>query len=62
MALLDSQFATLQEPTGDEHPIIVDIDRPPAGIVTEILRRLKARGGHDGRTPEAAAARMGKRQ
>lgn len=68
LALLASQFATLQEPTGDEHPIIVDIDRPPAAIVTEILRRLKARGGHDGRNespvraPEAAEARMGKRQ
>src|SRR6185437_13047074 len=25
VALLDSQFATLQEPTPDEHPIIVDV-------------------------------------
>jgi gluconokinase len=25
VALLDSQFATLQEPTADEHPITVDV-------------------------------------
>jgi len=68
LALLESQFATLQEPTEDEHPIIVDIGRPPAGIVTEILRRLKARRGLDGcdelpmRAPDAVEVRTGKRQ
>ena len=29
VALLDSQFATLQEPTPDEHPIIVDVGGRP---------------------------------
>jgi gluconate kinase len=29
VALLDSQFATLQEPMPDEHPIIVDVGSRP---------------------------------
>ena len=28
-SLLDSQFATLQEPAADERPVIVDIGAPP---------------------------------
>lgn len=43
VALLDSQFATLQEPTPDEHPIIVDISGRPSDIAAEIVRRLKGR-------------------
>ncbi|SKA20119.1 gluconate kinase, SKI family [Enhydrobacter aerosaccus] len=43
VALLDSQFATLEEPAADEHPIIVDIGGRPAEIVAEILRQLRAR-------------------
>ena len=43
VALLDSQFATLEEPTPDEHPIIVDIGGKPADIVHEIVRHLAAR-------------------
>jgi gluconokinase len=39
-ALLDSQFATLQEPTPDEHPLIVDVGGRPAEIVAEIVRQL----------------------
>ena len=40
LGLLDSQFATLQEPGPDEHPIIVDVRGGPSDIVAEILRRL----------------------
>jgi len=46
-ALLDSQFATLQEPTSDEHPIVVDADRRPAEIATEIVRQLEQRYSRD---------------
>jgi gluconokinase len=43
IALLDSQFATLEEPTPDEHPIIVDVGGKPAEIVQEIVRQLEER-------------------
>jgi gluconokinase len=43
VALLDSQFATLEEPTPDEHPIIVDIGGKPAEIAHEIVCRLEDR-------------------
>jgi len=43
VALLDSQFATLEEPTPDEHPIIVDIAGKPAEIAHEIVCRLEDR-------------------
>lgn len=42
VGLLDSQFATLQEPAEDERPIVVDIGPAPAEIVSDILRRLRA--------------------
>jgi len=45
VALLDSQFATLQEPTADEHPITVDVGGKPMEIVAEIVRRLEERHG-----------------
>jgi gluconokinase len=59
VALLDSQFATLQEPTPDEHPIAVDVEGRPAEIVAEIVHRLEQRqspsvsneGISGGRTP-----------
>ncbi|WP_422036585.1 gluconokinase [Reyranella sp.] len=38
--LLDSQFATLEEPAQDERPIRVDIQASPSLIVDEIVRRL----------------------
>jgi carbohydrate kinase (thermoresistant glucokinase family) len=41
VALLDSQFADLQEPTPDEHPVIVDIGERPADTVTEIVHQLE---------------------
>jgi carbohydrate kinase (thermoresistant glucokinase family) len=43
VALLDSQFATLEEPTPDEHPIIVDVGGKPAEIAHEIVCRLDER-------------------
>lgn len=42
-ALLDSQFATLEEPGPDENPIVVDVSGQPAEIVAEIVRQLAAR-------------------
>ncbi len=42
-ALLDSQFATLEEPGPDEHPITVSVAPPPDAIVDEVVRQLKER-------------------
>src|SRR5262245_19824036 len=39
-SLLDSQFATLEEPQPDEHPIVVSIVPHPRQIVEEIVKRL----------------------
>ena len=39
-ALLDTQFATLQEPAPEERAIVVDVGGTPAEIVDEIVRRL----------------------
>jgi gluconokinase len=49
MALLDSQFATLQEPTPDEHAIAVDVGGRPAEIVEEIVHQLEQRQSGDRR-------------
>ena len=43
VALLDSQFATLQEPDADENAIVVDVGARPAEIVARIVRELEAR-------------------
>jgi gluconokinase len=43
VALLDSQFATLQEPTPDEHPITVDVGGRPAEIAEKIVQQLEQR-------------------
>lgn len=43
-ALLDSQFASLEEPTEDERPVTVGVDRAPGVVVAEILERLASRG------------------
>jgi carbohydrate kinase (thermoresistant glucokinase family) len=40
-SLLDSQFATLEEPTADEHPIVVDVTGTPDDIAAEALAQLK---------------------
>ena len=42
-ALLQSQFATLQEPTSDERPIVIDVDGPPGEIADRIVRELQFR-------------------
>ena len=42
VALLDTQFETLEEPTPDERPIIVDVGGKPAEIAHEIVRQLEA--------------------
>jgi gluconokinase len=54
-SLLDSQFAALEEPQSDEHPIVVSIIPHPREIVEEIVKRL----GEDASPspPEIAAAR-----
>jgi gluconate kinase len=38
--LLDSQLATLQEPTPDENPLIIDIGPPPDTLVATILKAI----------------------
>jgi gluconokinase len=38
--LLDSQFATLEEPQASEHPIVVSIDAPTRAIVETIVAKL----------------------
>jgi carbohydrate kinase (thermoresistant glucokinase family) len=43
VALLDSQFATLEEPGPDEDPIVADVSGSPEEIVAEILRQLEGR-------------------
>ena len=45
-ALLDSQFATLEPPTPDEHAVILDISHPPAELVEEAMKSI---------TPETAS-------
>jgi carbohydrate kinase (thermoresistant glucokinase family) len=42
-ALLDSQFATLEEPGVDEHPIVVDIGGSAEATIAEAVRRLQER-------------------
>jgi gluconokinase len=39
-ALLDSQFATLEEPQPDEHPIVVSIGAHPREVVEQIVKKL----------------------
>ena len=40
-ALLDSQFAALEEPGPDEHPIVVDIGLPPGETVRSIIEKIQ---------------------
>jgi carbohydrate kinase (thermoresistant glucokinase family) len=42
-ALLDSQFATLEEPGDDEHPVVVSIAPPPDAIIDAVVRQLQER-------------------
>lgn len=43
-ALLDSQFATLEEPTADEWPIIAPIELSPRRIIEHILASMAQAG------------------
>jgi carbohydrate kinase (thermoresistant glucokinase family) len=43
VALLDSQFGTLEEPTLDEHPIVEDVEGKPADIAHKIVCQLEDR-------------------
>jgi gluconokinase len=45
--LLESQFATLEEPSADEHPITVSVAGTPREIVTDILAALRTAAGAD---------------
>jgi gluconokinase len=38
--LLDSQYATLEEPGADERPVTVNIDAPLAAVVDDVVRQL----------------------
>ena len=53
-SLLDSQFAALQEPGEEEHPIVVSIDARPRDIVERIVVGLgiRADAGRDRRAFE----------
>jgi carbohydrate kinase (thermoresistant glucokinase family) len=55
LTLLDSQFATLQEPTLDERAISVDVGGRPTDIVAEIVTALEQRQGHVGRGAASGA-------
>jgi len=57
VGLLDSQFATLEEPAADEHPIIVDVGGGPAEIVARILDQLATRHGDHSRAGASATGR-----
>jgi carbohydrate kinase (thermoresistant glucokinase family) len=59
-ALLDSQFAALQEPMFDEHPIVVGITGGPAEIAAEIVGRLEERRNGGSATPVDAGAEVSK--
>jgi gluconokinase len=55
--LLESQFEALEEPTADEHPIVISIDRRPKEIVDELLSiigpTLAGVAAHPSRTSQA---------
>jgi gluconokinase len=55
--LLDSQFATLQEPTANEGAIVVDIDASIEAIVDDIMRRLASSAPASPAAPPASAHR-----
>jgi gluconokinase len=68
VALLDSQFATLQEPTPDENPITVDAGGRPTEIAAGIVHQLEERQGSGSRNENtlrvaaAAEASTGERR
>ncbi|MGE7468311.1 gluconokinase [Bosea sp. NPDC003192] len=40
-ALLDSQFATLEEPGADENPLVVQVEASKEAIVEQVVRELR---------------------
>ena len=56
IALLDSQFAGLQEPMPDEHPITADVGGRPTEIAAGIVHQLEERQGSGSRNERMAAA------
>jgi len=42
-ALLDSQFATLEEPQADENPLVIDIGGPADTVIDDALHKVRAR-------------------
>ena len=51
VALLDSQFAILEEPAPDEHAIVVGVHGAPAAIASEVATMLARRSASSGTTP-----------
>ena len=43
LSLLRSQFDTLEEPSPDEHPLVINIGGRAQTVADELARRLKAR-------------------
>lgn len=41
LALLRSQYETLEEPGGEENPVVMPIERPPQELVAHILEALR---------------------
>jgi carbohydrate kinase (thermoresistant glucokinase family) len=56
LTLLDSQFATLQEPAPDEHAVTVDVGGRPTEIVAEIVAALEQRQGQAGQEGAVSGA------
>jgi gluconokinase len=52
-SLLGSQLADLQPPTAQEHPIVIDIARPIAAQVDQVVAALAERGRIAGQPPRA---------
>ncbi len=48
-SLLDSQLSVLEEPGGEEHPVIVNIAMSPRRVVTTILEQLKLADPREGK-------------
>jgi len=61
LTLLDSQFATLEEPTPDEHPVTVEVGARPTEIVAAIVTALEKRPSRAARDAGAAQASTGDR-
>ncbi len=58
-SLLDSQFAALEEPQADEHPIMVSILPHPRDMVEEIVMKLGKGAGSASAKEQHASPRGG---